>query len=120
MTNDTLPASMKEEALPELPLAFEWIYEFPSPFGGVHRKLTSARWNGSKPSESYLVYTAAQMREYALAARAGMAPAKPVAWMTEDGRVATDGTKQNMPSAARESFSIPLGRLPALQDGEAL
>ena len=34
---------------------------------------------------------------------------KPVAWMTEDGRVSTDDTKQTcMPSAVKSSFTIPL------------
>lgn len=33
---------------------------------------------------------------------------KPVAWMTEDGRVAMDSTKNCMPQASRVSFNIPL------------
>lgn len=32
----------------------------------------------------------------------------PVAWMTEDGRVATASAKPNMPSAAKEAFNIAL------------
>lgn len=34
--------------------------------------------------------------------------AEPVAWLTEDGRIAKDETKQCMPSASRENFTIPL------------
>lgn len=42
---------------------------------------------------------------------AKMVNAEPVAWMTEDGSVATDETKQTaMPRVARDSFNIPLYR----------
>lgn len=33
---------------------------------------------------------------------------QPVAWMTADGRVATDETKQIMPNASKVVFNIPL------------
>src|SRR4029079_991950 len=33
---------------------------------------------------------------------------EPVAWLTEDGRIATDATKQIMPAASKENFNIPL------------
>jgi hypothetical protein len=33
---------------------------------------------------------------------------KPVAWMTEDGRVSMDATKQCMPKTSRDIFCIPL------------
>lgn len=56
---------MPETLYAPLPLSFEWVYEFPSPMGGVHRKLTPGRWNGSDSKAQYLVYTADQMRAYA-------------------------------------------------------
>ena len=69
------PTLGTEREIPPLPLAFEWIYEFPSPFGGMHRKLDSARWNGNEVSKSYRVYTADQMHAYARAAIAVQSPA---------------------------------------------
>jgi len=33
---------------------------------------------------------------------------KPVAWMTDDGRVAMNKTQEGMPSAAKISYNLPL------------
>ena len=38
---------------------------------------------------------------------------EPVAWMTEDGRLASVTGKENMPSAADKAFCIPLYLAPA-------
>lgn len=51
--------------MPKMPTAFEVVYEFPSPFGGVHRKLDSNRWNGSMPTTSQPVYSQDQLIAYA-------------------------------------------------------
>lgn len=51
--------------LPHPPAAFDVVYEFPSPLGGVHRKLDSNRWNGNRPTTSQPVYSQDQLREYA-------------------------------------------------------
>lgn len=51
--------------LPKMPTAFEVVYEFPSPFGGVHRKLDSNRWNGSTPTTSQPVYSQDQLITFA-------------------------------------------------------
>ena len=63
------------QVLPPLPLAFEYIYVFTSGIGGIHRKMSPARWNGNEVSKSYLVYSADQMRAYARAAIAVQPPA---------------------------------------------
>jgi hypothetical protein len=41
------------------------------------------------------------------------AQADPVAWMTADGRVASESTKNQMPTASREALNIPLYTHPA-------
>lgn len=59
-------------------------------------------------------YTAADMRAYAeQAVREALAAQVTVAWMTEDGRVATDETKRTgMASSSKVNFCIPLAAIP--------
>lgn len=59
-------------------------------------------------------YTMDQMYAYAeQAVREALASQVPVAWMTEDGRVSTDATKQTaMPKPSRLAFCIPLAIIP--------
>lgn len=67
----------------------------------------------AKPHDPLMMwdaYTADQMREYA-AACVSSTLGKPVAWMTEDGRVASDYTKRTaMHKAVADSYCIPLYR----------
>lgn len=52
------------------------------------------------------------------AVRQALAAQVPVAWMTEDGRVATDETKRTaMASSSRPVFHIPLAIIPEPRDG---
>lgn len=61
-------------------------------------------------TQAMRAFTADQMCEYA-AARVSSALGKPVAWMTEDGRVASDSTKRTaMHKAVADSYCIPLYR----------
>lgn len=47
------------------------------------------------------------------AVRVALAAQEPVAWMTEDGRVSTDATKQTaMPKPSKLAFCIPLAIIP--------
>lgn len=59
-------------------------------------------------------YSLDAMEAYAeQAVREALAAQKPVAWMTEDGRVSTDVTKRTaMPNASQVVFSIPLALIP--------
>jgi hypothetical protein len=44
--------------------------------------------------------------------------AKPVAWMTEDGRACSAATWNDMPRAIRDSFTIPLYTAPLVAERE--
>lgn len=63
MTTNTHPE------LPPMPEPFEHLYEFASPFGGVERRTSPNQRNGSGPKQAVPVFTADQMRTYALLCR---------------------------------------------------
>lgn len=64
-------------------------------------------------------FRAHEVRAYAESAvREALAAQKPVAWMTEDGRVSTEATKQTaMPNASKAAFCIPLALIPEKDHG---
>lgn len=91
---------MSKINLPELPFS-PYLIRDPIPPGATPRPMWTA-------------YSAEQMTAYAeQAVREALAAQKPVAWMTEDGRVSTDVTKRTaMPNASQGVFSIPLAIIP--------
>lgn len=48
------------EAVDATPTPYLHVYEYPSPFGGVHREFSPVTWNGQRPAQTVPLYTKPQ------------------------------------------------------------